>query len=80
MAERKNTIVAGLALAWLLQQPIVTSIILGANKLEQLQNNIKALEIEFSESELLKIETISVLVPEYLGNVIDAMSGDQIIR
>ncbi len=56
IAKEKNVTVAQLALAWLLAQSGVTSVIIGANKMTQLEDNLKAAELELSASE---IETLS---------------------
>ena len=49
-----------MALAWLLRQEEVTSVLIGASKPQQILDNIKAMEnTGFSEEELLKIEEIS---------------------
>jgi len=42
IAKKKGVSVAQVALAWLLAQPGVTSIIIGANKMSQLEDNLKA--------------------------------------
>ncbi len=52
IAERKDASVAQVALAWLLAQPAVTSIIIGANKMSQLEDNLKAAELELSAAEV----------------------------
>ncbi len=77
MAESKGTSVAELALAWLLHQPVVTSVIIGANKLSQLESNVRAIEIKFSDKELQQLNIVSQLTPEYPGNVVEAMAGDR---
>lgn len=56
IAKEKNVTVAQVALAWLLAQPGVTSVIIGANKMTQLEDNLKAAELELSIAE---IETLS---------------------
>ncbi len=77
MAESKGATVAQLALAWLLWQPAVTSIIIGANKIAQLEDNLKSIDIQFTEAELQQLDEASRLPSEYPGNVVEAMSGDR---
>ena len=77
MAESKGASVAQLALAWLLQQPVVTSVIIGANKMEQLDDNLKAIDITFTAEELKKIDEVSQLPPEYPGWMLERMSADR---
>ena len=56
IAKEKGTTFAQVALAWLLAQPGVTSIIIGANKMSQLEDNLKAADLELTAAE---IETLS---------------------
>ncbi len=56
--ERHQTL-AEMSLAWLLKDPLVASVIIGASKVSQVEDNVKALEnSDFSNSELEKIENI----------------------
>src|SRR5215212_4309622 len=48
IAREKNATIAQVALAWLLHQPGITSIIIGANKMSQLEDNLKSADIELS--------------------------------
>lgn len=59
--------VARVALAWLLHQPVVTSIIIGAKTLDQLNDNLQAPEVSLSAAELERIDKVSALKPEYPG-------------
>ena len=67
MAESKGVSVAQVALAWLLHQPQVTSVIVGAKRPEQLADNIGATEVELSAAELEQIDNCSRLPSEYPG-------------
>lgn len=67
MAESRGVSVARIALAWLLHQPQVTSVIVGAKKVEQLADNIAASEITLTADELAAIDTAGALAPEYPG-------------
>ena len=77
MAEQKNVSVAHLALAWLLNQPAVTSIIIGATKLHQLQDNLKSVDVTLSSEDLKQLDAVSQLTPQYPGNVIEIMTADR---
>jgi diketogulonate reductase-like aldo/keto reductase len=70
--------VAQLALAWLLHQSVVTSVIIGANKLEQLEDNLKSVEVSFSEEELQKLDEVSKLPLEYPGWMLDFTGSDRL--
>ncbi len=77
MAEQKNVSVAQLALSWLIHQPAVTSVIIGATKKHQLQDNLKAVEVTFTSEELKQLDEVSQLIPQYPGNVIEVMTADR---
>ena len=77
MATAKKTTVAGLALAWLLHQPAVTTVIIGANKMEQLEDNLKSVDLKFSSEELEKLDKISRLPAEYPGWMLERTGGDR---
>ncbi len=69
VAEEKRIPVSQLALAWTLRQPGITSPIIGPRTLEQLEDNLKALEVTFATEDLARIDAISppggVIVPFY---------------
>jgi aryl-alcohol dehydrogenase-like predicted oxidoreductase len=77
MATAKKTTVAGLALAWLLHQPAVTTVIIGANKMEQLEDNLKSIDLKFSAAELDELDKISRLPEEYPGWMLLRTGGDR---
>ncbi len=58
IAERLGTTMASLALAWLLKRPAVSSVIVGASRVEQLQKNLSALEVEIPADAMEEIEGI----------------------
>jgi aryl-alcohol dehydrogenase-like predicted oxidoreductase len=57
--------VARVALAWTLAQPFVTSLIIGAKSLEQLNDNLAATELTLSPQELKRLDAMSALSVEY---------------
>jgi aryl-alcohol dehydrogenase-like predicted oxidoreductase len=57
--------VAQVALAWLLAQESVTSVIIGARKLSQLEDNLKSVEVILSAEDLKALDEVSRLTPEY---------------
>jgi aryl-alcohol dehydrogenase-like predicted oxidoreductase len=77
IATEKQATVAQIALSWLLQQPVVTSVIIGANKPEQLTDNINATQVNLSADELSKLNEISKLAPEYPGWMIERQGADR---
>jgi L-glyceraldehyde 3-phosphate reductase len=59
IAAKRNQSLAQMAVAWLLKDPRVTSVLIGVSKVEQLDDNLKTLNnLNFSEEELKKIEFI----------------------
>ena len=67
IAEAHGRSVAQVALAWLLHQRVVTSVIVGAKKPEQLADNLGAVNLELSVEELAALDEASRLAPEYPG-------------
>ncbi|MGI4831255.1 MAG: aldo/keto reductase [Janthinobacterium lividum] len=58
---------ARVALAWLLHQPVVTSVIIGAKRPDQLADNLAAVDLELTAEELKQLDEASKLPPEYPG-------------
>jgi L-glyceraldehyde 3-phosphate reductase len=57
IAERRGQTLAQLALAWALRDPRVTSALIGASSVGQLEQNLAALQnLEFDPAELTEIE------------------------
>ncbi|HSY76056.1 MAG TPA: aldo/keto reductase [Bacteroidia bacterium] len=77
MAKEKNVSVAQLALAWLLHQRVVTTVIIGAKKTSQLEDNLRAIEVAFTADEMLKLDEVSKLPAEYPGWMIERQGGDR---
>jgi aryl-alcohol dehydrogenase-like predicted oxidoreductase len=67
IAQAHEVSVARVALAWLLHQPQVSSVIVGAKRPEQLADNIAATALALSPAELQQINDVSALAPEYPG-------------
>ena len=59
--------VARVALAWLLAKPHVMSIIIGAKTVEQLEDNLAAVDLRLSPEEVARLDEVSALPPEYPG-------------
>jgi len=61
IAERRGQALAQMALAWVLRDPRVTSALIGASSVRQLETNVAALDnLEFSEEELAEIDKHAV--------------------
>lgn len=72
--------VAEVALALVRVQKGITSTIIGAKTVEQLNANIKSTELEFSADELTKLGEVSALSREYPGWMVETQSGDRKIK
>jgi aryl-alcohol dehydrogenase-like predicted oxidoreductase len=77
IADEKQVSVAQIALAWLLHQKAVTSVIIGTNKAHQLQDNLNAVNVQLSEQEMAKLNEVSKLSPEYPGWMIERQGADR---
>ncbi len=77
IAQQKGISVAQLALAWLLHQPAVTSVIIGAKKTEQLKDNLKAIDVKLTAEDLQNLDEISKLQPEYPGWMLERQGQDR---
>ncbi len=71
IAEAHGCSVAQVALAWLLHQPVVTSAIIGAKRLDQLQDNLGAVDVRLSPEQLTALDEASRLPLEYPGFMLD---------
>ncbi len=67
IAKARGVSVAQIALAWLLHQPQVTSVIVGAKRPEQLADNLAAAQVALGADELRQLGEASRLPPEYPG-------------
>jgi aryl-alcohol dehydrogenase-like predicted oxidoreductase len=65
IAKEKGATIAQVALAWLLAQPGVSSIIIGANKMSQLEDNLKAADLELTAAELEVLSATTAPEPQY---------------
>ncbi len=75
VADARGVSVARIALAWLLHQPAVTSVIVGARKAEQLADNIGAADISLTADELATLDAVSALPGEYPGWMLERQGG-----
>lgn len=67
IAQAHDASIAGVALAWLLHKPWVTSVIIGAKNPDQLADNLKAPNIKLSAEEMAVLDSVSELASEYPG-------------
>ena len=67
IAREQGCSPARIALAWLLAKPVVTSVIIGAKRLDQLQDNLAAVDVQLAPEELAQLDAVSQLPSEYPG-------------
>jgi aryl-alcohol dehydrogenase-like predicted oxidoreductase len=76
VAHAQEASIPQVALAWLLAQSAVTSVIIGARKLSQLEDNLKSVALTLSAEEINALDDASRLTPEYPGWM-DALGSDR---
>ncbi len=75
-----NVSVAEVALAWVRLQRGVTSTIIGAKTIEQLNANIKSTELALSTDELKQLDEVSALNKEYPGWMVERQGSDRVLK
>jgi len=75
IADARGVSVARIALAYVLAKPFVTTVIIGAKTVEQLDDNLAAAEIELTAEELAVLDKASALPPEYPGWMLERQGG-----
>jgi len=78
IAKAHGVSIARVALAYLLHQPFVTSVILGAKSDEQLTDNLAAADLTLAGDELAKLDAVSALPPEYPGWMVEWQGRDRL--
>ena len=78
IAAAHGVSVAQIALAWLLSRPVVTSVIVGAKKPEQLADNIGATRVMLSAEDLAALDRVSALPPEYPGWMLERQGARRV--
>ena len=71
IAAAHGVSVARVALAYVLTKPFVTSVIIGAKTLEQLDDNLAATALDLTSEQLAALDAISALPAEYPGWMIE---------
>jgi aryl-alcohol dehydrogenase-like predicted oxidoreductase len=77
VAKRHGASVAQVALSWLLHQPVVTSVIIGAKKASQLKDNLGSVELKLDGEDLKQLDEVSRLAPEYPGWMLAGQGSDR---
>jgi aryl-alcohol dehydrogenase-like predicted oxidoreductase len=77
IAQAHSASVARVALAWLLQQSAVTSVIIGARTNEQLVDNLAAADLILAPEEMTVLNEASALPREYPGWMLQLQTADR---
>jgi aryl-alcohol dehydrogenase-like predicted oxidoreductase len=75
IGKQHNASVAQISLAWLLARPVVASIIVGATKPHQLEDNLKSVDVKLTDAEVAELDTMTAPTPLY-PNWFNAMTTD----
>jgi aryl-alcohol dehydrogenase-like predicted oxidoreductase len=78
IGEFHGVSVARVALAWVLAQPHVMSVIIGAKSKAQLDDNLAAVGLQLSAEELARLAEVSKLPPEYPGWMFERQGGNRV--
>ena len=78
IAKEHNCSAARIALAWLLAKPVVTSVIIGARNLQQLEDNCASVDITLTPQQLQALDEVSTLPPEYPGWMMPFQASDRL--
>jgi aryl-alcohol dehydrogenase-like predicted oxidoreductase len=76
IAAAHGVSVAQIALAWILANDAVTSVIIGAKKMTQLDDNLKAVDVTLTAADLAALNEVSKLAVEY-PTWMDALGSDR---
>jgi aryl-alcohol dehydrogenase-like predicted oxidoreductase len=78
IAEAKGASVAAVALTYVLAKPFVTSVIIGAKRMEQLKDNLSAAELKLSAEEMKTLDEVSALPLEYPGWMVPFQNANRL--
>jgi aryl-alcohol dehydrogenase-like predicted oxidoreductase len=78
IAKAHNCSPARISLAYVLAKPFVTSVIIGAKRLDQLEDNIASVDLKLTPDELKQLDEVSALPPEYPGWMLPFQSSNRL--
>lgn len=76
IAEEHNVPPGAVALAWLARQPAMSTVVMGINRVEQAESNLKAADLELTEEELARMSVITKPAVRYPQALFDMLGGD----
>jgi aryl-alcohol dehydrogenase-like predicted oxidoreductase len=78
IAAAHGATIAQIALAYVLAKPFVTTVIIGAKRLEQLEDNLKSVAIKLTDTDMAILDKVSELPAEYPGWMLAFQDGTRI--
>jgi aryl-alcohol dehydrogenase-like predicted oxidoreductase len=78
IAKAHSASPATIALAYVLAKPFVTSVIIGAKRLDQLKDNLAAADLKLTPEQLKQLDEVSVLPTEYPGWMLPFQSSNRL--
>jgi len=78
IAQAHGVSVARIAIAWLLHQPGIASVIIGAKTVDQMKDNIAATDVKLTEQDLKALDEVSRLPREYPGWMFERQTADRL--
>lgn len=78
IGDARGVSVARVALAFVLSRPFTTSVIIGAKRLDQLDDNLAAVDLRLTSEEIARLEAVSALPSEYPGWMVDRQGSTRV--
>jgi aryl-alcohol dehydrogenase-like predicted oxidoreductase len=78
IGNARGASVARVALAYVLAKPFVTTVIIGAKTMEQLDDNLEAAKLELAPDEMKKLDDVSALPGEYPGWMLARQGAERV--
>ncbi|SMH57305.1 aldo/keto reductase [Mesorhizobium australicum] len=78
VARAHDATAASVALAWILTRPFVMSIIIGASRMDQLEQNLAAVDLRLTPEEIARLDEASALSPEYPGWMLERQAAGRV--
>jgi aryl-alcohol dehydrogenase-like predicted oxidoreductase len=80
IGARHQASVAQIAIAWLLARSAVTSVLIGAAKLHQLDDNLAAVDVTLTEADIAELDAATALAPVYPNWFIDNLADQPVVK
>jgi aryl-alcohol dehydrogenase-like predicted oxidoreductase len=78
IAAKHNVSVATVALGYVLAKPFVMSIIIGASRMDQLEQNLASVDLKLEAEDIAKLDEVSALPSEYPGWMLERQGAGRV--